>query len=720
MKALRLVGNSALLFAAMSGVIYLTGCSSEDGISNGNVAESPIDTDSYSVFGADQSRVHNYGGSFTRSGEYVEAAKSFEMPECPTIPADAKDFNSSDEWGNKPNLNWGTPKEGEYYIKSGDALESGLTLNGNVTIYVAGTLSMNYMNVSGSNTIYVLEGGVLSLPSSLNPGATVYNYGTLKATDEYSGLTIGAGAAIYSAVDITECKKFGVNEGANLYSKGTIDAETVRLNGDAIACAFIANEIEINGNGTIKTSYFETDKLTLHSGTVVLDNNGLVKAKQMNISNGNTRFTVNGTNAVVVADEFKTNNVTWAKETFGENIACKFGKCYIADKEVSFNDLELRYSSEEQVVYVPSAGCHGEYGTKPSDPSTPELSKVTDIEPLTIPASDHGHGVISATCVNFEGNNAYVSYHLRGAEQNGCIEVIKDNGTAGFALGSYMVAPNYDFNHLIVDNGNIVTVGNHIKKGAFIGSLPVSFEVAAGSEQSDFKVKELTTEEVITEKGKTGDDISAGYKNAGDGNCVVRQGDYYYVATTSGYGAVKAVDFSKVLGSFKATVGSSKHLSINGGKTAALSLDSDSETSSTASVKVYDATDYTFATVLNSYNSVGTIAPVDGKNVIAVDGENIYACLSKGGLVRVNDGKKFQRGNAPVNGMAFDDKYVYVANGSFVSVLDKTDLHEVCFYHAASGKSANYIALNNGKIYVAFGEDGLQVYQLTEKTITEE
>ncbi len=34
-------------------------------------------------------------------------------------------------------------------------------------------------------------------------------------------------------------------------------------------------------------------------------------------------------------------------------------------------------------------------------------------------------------------------------------------------------------------------------------------------------------------------------------------------------------------------------------------------------------------------------------------------------------------------------------------------------------KSANYIALRNGKIYVAFGEDGIQVFQLVEKEIAQ-
>ena len=158
---------------------------------------------------------------------------------------------------------------------------------------------------------------------------------------------------------------------------------------------------------------------------------------------------------------------------------------------------------------------------------------------------------------------------------------------------------------------------------------------------------------------------------------------------------------------------------------AVLAHDTYDKPSSTASVFTYDASDFAFANKINTLNAVGTIEPVDGKNVIAMDGNDIYVCLSKGGLVRYTNGIQsgfFQRGennSVPVNGMAFDDKYIYVANGSFVSVLDKATMEEICYYHASSKKSANYIALRNKKIYVAFGEDGLQVFKLTEKTISE-
>ena len=233
-------------------------------------------------------------------------------------------------------------------------------------------------------------------------------------------------------------------------------------------------------------------------------------------------------------------------------------------------------------------------------------------------------------------------------------------------------------------------MGNENKLGAFIGTLPVDFEASTGTDRKDFEVKELTTNEPIY--GPSKDDpntqIRIGFKNAGDGNCVVRKGNYYYVATYSGYGPLN-LDFSRVNDAdgnkiFTKTNGSAKHISLSGNNMAVLAHDTYDKTSSTASVFTYDASDFAFANKTNTFNAFGTIEPVDGKNVIAMDGDQVYACLSKGGLVRVNDGKKWQKKNVPVNGMAFDDKYIYVANGSFVSVLDKATMEEICYYHAPS------------------------------------
>lgn len=785
-KMLRFTRNSALLFAAVSGALYLTGCSSEEGIDpDQKVPESALDTDSYSVYGPNQSRVHNYGNSSTRAeGDSRDKAYfAIDMPEvCPA--SQGTDLVAQN------------PAAGSYVAKAESFGPMWLD-QGNVTIYVekGATLKIGSCNGSG-NVIYLNDGASLDLTQCQNQipaKLTVYNYGKdnlIVSPDYQNQKTLFIGGTLYSAKDMNveklsmyntgalyckgdinvtydfeaqakivvlgniDCKNYLSNSGvAELYCNGQVNAsEKINFDGGnnttAVACYYKAPNILVNNaNVKIITSYIETDNIKFTQGKVVLDNNGLIvvktddKAGVLHINNPNVRFTVNGTNAVIAADVLYSDDWNIEKEgnaIFAAEIGLDFGECYHGSEKVEQNKFEFLVSSDDQVVYVPAEGCHGEYGKKPEGPVV-EIKKVTDIEPIEDPDhGDHDHGVISATCINFgPDGTAYASYHLRGngkdadknpnypgVKQKGCIEVYKDNGEGGITLGSYMIAPDYDFNHLIVDGDKIITVGNCKKKDAFIGSLPVSFASSEGV-QEDFKVKQLTTNEPLYDTSdKTGNQIKVGFTSAGDGNCVVRQGDYYYVATYAGYGPLN-LDFSRVNDAdgnkiFTKTTGSCKHIAINGGKAAVLSLDTYDMTSSTASVNMFDANDYKFATVLRSYDKVGTVAPVDGKNVVAVDGDNVYACLSQGGLVRLNDGAKFSRGTkVPVNGMAFDDKYVYVANGSFVSVLDKTDLHEVCYYHAANEKSANYIALKNGKIYVAFGENGVQVYQLVEKEITE-
>lgn len=772
-KTLRLSRNSALLFAAVSGALYLTACSSEDGLGpDQNIPEASIDTDSYSVHAPNKTRVHNYGDESTRAqGDSRDQAYfAFDMPEvCPA--SQGADLNAQN------------PAPGSYVAK-GESYGPMWLDQGNVTIYVEKgcTLKIGSCNASG-NIIYLNDGASLDLTGCSNQipaNLTVYNYGKdnlIVSNDWRNQKTLYLGGTLYSAKDIAfdnlsmyntgalyckgdidvnynfeaqakivvlgniDCAKYTSNSGeAELYCNGQLHAsEIIDFAGGnkitAVACSYEAPSIFVNNaNINIITSYMKADNIKFTEGKVVLDNNGLIVAKTDNksgvlhINNPNVRFTVNGTNAVIAADVLYSDDWNIEKEgnaIFAANIGLDFGECYHGQQKVEQNKFEFLVSSEDQVVYVPAEGCHGEYGSKPAGPVI-EIQKVTDIDPIEEP--DHDHGVISATCITFAGNTAYASYHLRGEGQKGCIEVFNDNGNGGIALGSYMIAPDYDFNHLIVDGDNIITVGNCKKKDAFIGSLPIDFAASENATREDFKVKQLTTNEVVYEPSKkdSTQQIKAGYATAGDGNCVVRQGDYYYVATYKGYGPVN-LDFSKVKNAagevvFTPTNGSAKHIAINGGKAAVLVLDSYDKTSSTASVKTFDANDYTFSNALANYDQIGTVAPVDGKNVVAVDGDAVYACLSTGGLVRLNDGKTFQRGengNVPVNGMAFDDKYVYVANGSFVSVLDKTDLHEVCYYHASSAKSANYIALHNGKIYVAFGEDGVQVFQLAEKTISE-
>lgn len=704
----------------------LGSCSDDSGSDGGHDigkgGEAGAEAVAYTVKAANASRVHNYSNQGKKK---TRSSSSWTMPNQPAIPADAIDLTVQDEWGNYVNYNWGTLDPSKtYYVPAGKEFTGGVSTT--VTIYVAGTLHTG--NGSGTVTYYVLDGGTLDLAGAsgaINNNSVVYCWGELANTnmnDWMPNFSVAGGSSLYMVGDLVFNT---VAIAGNLYCKGSVLANEVCVQGTVYACSIKATTklYDENSGASINTGYIETPLLSAHSSTITIDDNGLINVEEIALSNADTRFFVDGRKALIKAERLTTNNVTWPREQIAKEFYCKIDGIYVNGNQCENAELELQNGSAfaEEYAWVPATGCSPGYGT-PTEDDQPDVNvvKVTDIDPL---GSDHDHGVLSATCITSHDGTFYATYHTRGTGIEGCIETWTASGEA-ISLGNYMWADGYDFNHLIVDanaNGGkkIVTVGNETKKGAFIGTLPVSFASAVGT-ASDFAVKEVVSN---VHNGLSGD--ASDYNNAGDANCVVRQGDYYYVTTYAGYGPVSYDNLSRVRTSdtdktpvFVKTNGSAKHITLANGKAAVLSLDTYSDTESTATVTVYaDATDHTFGARPEAvYSNLGPIKPVDGKNVLAVDGNDIYACLSQGGLMRLTDNKTWQRGaNVPVNGLAIDANYLYVANGSFLSVLDKATMTEVAYYHAASNKSANYIHLENGLIYVSYGEDGIQVFKLVTK-----
>lgn len=696
----------------------LGSCSDDSGSDGGHDigkgGEAGAEAVAYTVKAADASRVHNYSGQGKKK---TRSSSSWTMPDQPAIPADALDLTVEE------NYNYGALDPSKtYYVPAGKEFTGGVSTE--ATIYVAGSYTPDAGG--GKVTYHVLEGGKLDIKNfsgSIYNSSVVYCYGEI-ANSSYPYISVAQGSALYMDGDLTDFDNVAI--AGSLYCKGSVVAGTVNAQGTVYACSIIAATklYDENGGASINTGYINTPVLSAHASTITIDNNGLIDVDDIVMSNADTRFVVDGEKALIVAKRLITNNETWPKQQIAPEFYCKIDGAYIGNEWWTGDmfELELQNGSAfaEEYAWVPATGCSPGHGTPKDAQPDVKVVKVTDIDPL---GSDHDHGVLSATCITSHDGTFYATYHTRGAGIEGCIETWTASGEA-ISLGNYMWADGYDFNHLIVDanaNGGkkIVTVGNETKKGAFIGTLPVSFASAVGT-ASDFAVKEVVSN---VHNGLSGD--ASDYNNAGDANCVVRQGDYYYVTTYAGYGPVSYDNLSRVRTSdtdktpvFVKTNGSAKHITLANGKVAVLSLDTYSDTESTATVTVYaDATDHTFGARPEAvYSNLGPIKPVDGKNVLAVDGNDIYACLSQGGLIRLTDNKTWQRGaSVPVNGLAIDANYLYVANGSFLSVLDKATMTEVAYYHAASNKSANYIHLENGLIYVSYGEDGIQVFKLVTK-----
>ena len=129
---------------------------------------------------------------------------------------------------------------------------------------------------------------------------------------------------------------------------------------------------------------------------------------------------------------------------------------------------------------------------------------------------------------------------------------------------------------------------------------------------------------------------------------------------------------------------------------------------------------------------VGAIAPNNGKNMVAVDSNNrIYVCKSAKGLFCYDEsGNKAWEWLTPVstsdknnsvdkrqgyiNGVAVDNNYVYVAAGAYGLVILNHEGKVVTHRSIGTNNSANYVAVKDGYIYVAYGKGRIQVFKLTD------
>lgn len=376
------------------------------------------------------------------------------------------------------------------------------------------------------------------------------------------------------------------------------------------------------------------------------------------------------------------------------------------------------------------------YTIVPKDDPTPDPDPVVPdkiLDPVGEVDYDHTHN-ISATCIQPYNGKMYMSYHTRGKGHGACIEVFETDAQKQTKMLQYLQdkEQNLDFNHLMVDSKPatplLYVVGNSFKKGAILARIDINKD---GLLNTDEKVIDENT--TIMPLTVVALDKNAKKEDPQDENCIVRDGDKLLVMSTRGY-EVYDTDLN-LLGS-KKTAGKAKHIAINGNNMATLYYDGPVADTIQANGVIEEFTtgsDILTATPTKTI-AVGRIAPNNGKNTIAIDGNNLYVCRGSEGLTcfdRTTGNAKWTwkapltadtkvvQGNA--NGVTFDDNYIYLACGGYgVVVLDKNTMVEgkpkvIAKKRAEKRNSANYVTLNNGLVYVAYGKSRLQVFQLIDK-----
>ena len=729
--ALKSLPIAALLLAGM------TACSDDD-MPGGN--EAPDVSESTVTVGNDPaaqaSRITFYG---TPGGRSTRAAADFpEVGNEPQIPVGTPSFETPNK------AQQGTGDKTNYQLTGGEGQIE--VYGGNV--YITGDVKTNNINGS-SGTIYVMSGAKLTLQSGFNnQQAKIVVFGKIETE---GGLNIGANGQIL--VDNNFNVKGELACEGTVVVKGELDVDgklniksSGRVKGKCITVDSEDNEkaVDMSAGGelAVRSHLFCESMYLGNSAHVYLWPNAMAEVT------GLTSMTSNSCGFYYHSSEGKTGihtllNTKKFHVEGGADLVEYIGGLFKNELKIKYGELTncdpaytTKFVPSADDYYIPSDVNHG--GCNPGNGKEDENKPFDQIAIIDGPTHSHNH--LSATCIQPapDGKRAYVSYHLNteykdnaqydgeNTEHQGCVELynVSDNQAE---ISSWLMNDDFDFNHMIVDGDKAYTVGDTKKYGATLGVINLDSNGAFGK-------YELNTE------GRK--DVMSYYSlykktaaNRGSsGNCIIRDGDYFRIASYQGFQTMNVSDLTIDNNAFLATTGSAKHIAKGGGYIVTLNLDQKGVESSAGTVNVYT----TWGTPTATFKTEA-ITPIDGKNVIATDGTSIYVALGETGVAKYSmtgtlegsyswikeklESNPKYTGKPLANGLDVDDKYVYVANGAAgMLVLDKATMKRVARY-AHSYKtvdnksyyySANYVRKVGNLIYIAYGRDGLEIVKMRE------
>ena len=578
--------------------------------------------------------------------------------------------------------------------------------------------------------------------------------------------------------------EFKLDNNAKLNVDGKITAKRLELTNKSVlysGCgAKIAGEVNLNDGSALHAKYLKCSKFTQNSGAklILSDQSYINCSGEFASYNNDTSFSIlegDGAKAVIKADKFFFNNGAPQKDDAGETYyevkmfstpgsnnpqIVADGTFYVnwQPANVRFTDANMFVTNgvtKNEVVIKPTTDCGNPGWTNPNPKPSPEpepepnptptpkpeptpnpkpgLDLITTVEP------EHTHE-ISATGIMPLNGYLYMSYHTNQNQKDntdyshgGCIEVmspVKDD-QAELKQYIYDSARDLDFNHILAtklnsDEYKIFLPGSSNKKGAMLAYMDIRKDHMLADESMEITSKEgdeVTIKQplnYIQLKPATGD-----YKGY-DENCVVYNDNtnHLIVATTEGYTVYDATTMNEVETYSKP--GKAKHLAIGNGKIVGLYLNErnkDTKIGIPATIEIINEKTEDFNDT-KTFDTNVKIEPNDGKNVIAVKDNKIYACLSSAGLyvydMNGNEQWHYQmpspknkegKWKALCNGCFVDNNYVYLAYGSYGIVVIDKNTHKV-IAHRALENSANYITVHDGYIYVAYGRSRMQVFKL--------
>lgn len=622
-----------------------------------------------------------------------------------------------------------------FYQNAGDLNVKGHDLNiqGGKTslLFVKNSLIADNVTMSGDAQLYVTDNATLTgkfemsnqSEASVNNVMTTTSLKIQNTTVLHSGCALKVDGDVYATngtnlyVLYLKAKYYRQDSGAKLHlqdqSMVDIEGKYVNLNqeqgyadlpdkdGVAVikANAFYYNapgkEGDWNPGGakTVDCSVFSTSGDNAH---IILDTNVIYGSEGATtpITDDNTTIVWNNNANILFKDDSEAKNYVIKKTECNPN-------GYNADKEPA---------------------------------KEPTLDLISSID------YNHDHD-ISATCVQEHNGRLYMSYHTRDKKHGGCIEVFSPVENNKVTLEQYLCdeQKDLDFNHLLAVKLNsgkrmVYLPGSSNKKGAMLAYIPIQDNHLLADQSKSITTTINGKDTVIYEKPlqfiqmnpATAEFAKKGY----DENCVVYNDEtnHLIVATTKGYLVYNADTYNELDKINKP--GKVKHIAIGNGKivTVYLNREATNETEAIpATVEIFDQKAEDLSNPINSF-AISTIEPNNGKNVVRVDDNKIYVCRGAAGMYvydmegnelwhyqmpspTISEGANAGKYKGHANGCYVGKKYVYIAYGGFgLVVLDK-ETHKVVA-HRDLVHSANYVIEYKGYIYVAYGQNRLQVFQL--------
>lgn len=591
---------------------------------------------------------------------------------------------------------------------------------------------------------------IVTDPESANYNKTITEYASLRAKT----LTINAGAKVNTLDRVTFTDNVVIAGALHVGKAAIVKNMTIKNGGKFYSeySAKIKNQLTMEAGSYMDLKYLNvtdntydkngTEKPTKVPGNAVADlqgncqivigNHGVMSFNTLKTDNTSGQIVMGddaNNVAVIKADKFiyagsdENVNFIGTPHTNNQTILAQLKESYKNGAESEGNKVDFDYlvfnADVQSYDYITgggalTAGPNFSYVLK----NEYEVAKQKKLMLLSTIANYDRDTQSATAIVPTADNKVYVSYHTNGKDFGGSIDVAEMNGeqlTLKQRVQQAEAGASYDFNHLNVINSKLYLAGSAKgKDGKQLGGAAISYAAIGGDGLLN-----------VTE-GLTSQSLDNAVK--GDANCVVPFGNNIAVASTLGY---SVYDPTLVKGELTKTTGKAKFVAVNGTSLVGLNYTSEitaGDAEVQGEVQVFDNS----MKQTSSFN-VGAIAPNNGKNMIAIDSNGrIYVCKSAKGLMCYENGSpawasewttptsksdknvSVDKRQGYINGVAVDDNYVYVAAGAYGLVVLNKDGKEVTHKRiGTSGNSANYVAVKNGLIYVAYGKGRIQVFKLT-------